>query len=140
MVELLFVVLISGLVLAVGSREVGQLTDRRAAANARDAVLTTALVARSAAMEMGRPVYVWVRPDSGWVRVGVTSDTLVQEVRMTDYSVAMLGRDMDMCFTSRGYTSPGCTNVTSPQRLGFRRNAQIEGLVVMPLGQMRRLP
>lgn len=137
MIELLFVLILVGVILAVATRETGRLTDQRAATNARDAVVTTALVARSNAMERGRPVYLWVRPDSGWVRVGVDTDTLYQEVRMSDYSVTMLGNELDLCYTPRGYAAAGCSTVSSPVRLGFRRGGQTEQLMVMPLGQMR---
>ena len=140
MAELLFVILIGSLVLAVGTRETGRLTNQRAAAAARNAVVTTALVARSTAMERGRPVYLWVRPDSGWVRVGVAADTVVQEVRMSEYGVTMIGNDLDLCYTSRGYAAAGCTTVSSPERVRFRRGGKTEDMVVMPLGQMRRLP
>ena len=140
MVELLFVLLLGSLILAIGTREAGHLTDRRAAVSARNAVVTTALIAKSTAMERGRPVYLRVRPDSGWVRVGVAADTLVQEVRMSDYGVTMLGNDLDLCYTSRGYAAAGCTTVSSPARVGFRRGGHTEDMVVMPLGQMRRLP
>lgn len=139
MVELLFVLLLAGVILAVGSRETGRLSNQWAATSARDAVVTTALVARSSAMERGRPVYLWVRPDSGWVRVGVAMDTLFQEVRMSEYSVTMLGNDLDLCYTPRGYAAAGCSSVSSAVRLGFRRGGQTEELVVMPLGQMRGL-
>lgn len=138
MVELLFVILITALILGITMREVGRATDQRAVTNARDAVLTTALVARSTAMERGRPVYLWVRPDSGWVRVGFTTDTLVQNVQMSEYNVTMEGSDVDVCYTSRGYAAPGCTTVGAPTDLAFRRGGRTAALTVMPLGQMRR--
>ena len=137
-VELIFVLFIGAIVMAMATRESGQISDRLAVANARDAVMTTALTARSQAMERGRPIYLWVRPGSGVVSVGVAPDTLVQQVRMSDYNVEMVGNDIDVCYTSKGYAAPGCTTITSAQSLGFQRGTQTARLVVMPLGQMWR--
>ncbi|MDX1674445.1 MAG: GspH/FimT family pseudopilin [Longimicrobiales bacterium] len=137
-VELMFVLFISAMIVAIATRESSTITDRMAVANARNAVMTTALIARSQAMQQGRPMYLWVRPDSGWVRVGVASDTLVQRVRMSDYNVEMVGNDMDFCYSSKGYAEAGCTSITSPASLGFVRGSQTARIVVMPLGQMWR--
>lgn len=137
-VELMFVIFIVGMIMAIAVRESGGITDRMAVTNARDAVMTTALIARSQAMEQGRPVYLWVRPDSGWVGVGVDTDTLVQTVRTGDSGVEMVGNDMDLCYTSKGYAEPGCTTISSAESLNFQRGSQSTQLVVMPLGQMRR--
>ncbi len=138
MVELLFVLLVIGMIGAMVVRESGQITDQRAVTNARNAVMTTAMVARSEAMQRGRPVFVRVRPDVGLVQVGITADTILQTVRMSDYNVTMEGDHNWVCYTSRGYAAPGCTSVSSAENVGFRRGSQRAALTIMPLGQMWR--
>ena len=138
MVELMFVLVIGGMVVGIVARESGQLSDQRAVANARDAVMTTAMIARSEAMHRGRPVFVRVRPTLGIVQVGITSDTILQTVRMADYGVTMEGDHNWVCYTSRGYATPGCTSVRSPEKLVFRRGGETSALAIMPLGQMWR--
>lgn len=138
MMELLLVLLLSGMAMGVAVRESAQITDQRAVSSARDAVLTTAMIARSEAMQRGRPVFVRVRPDVGLVQVGITADTILQTVRMSDYGVTMVGDHNWVCYTSRGYAMPGCTSIQSVTDVSFRRGSETAGLAILPLGQMRR--
>lgn len=138
LVEMVFVLMISGIIMGVGVRETPRLWNQRAVTNARDAVVSTSHVARAEAMRGGEPVFVWIRPSAGIIRVGTTPTELIDSVVMADYQVTMAGNDLNLCYTARGYAMPGCTSVTKTEAIEFSRGAQTTGLTVLPLGQMWR--
>lgn len=138
LVEMVFVLMISGIVMGIGVRETPQLWDRRSVTSARDAVLATSYTARAEAMRSGRAVYVWIRPDAGVVRVGRSPSELLDSVLMSDYRVTMDGDDLTLCYTARGYAMPACSDVTTTEEISFRRGSQRRDMLVLPLGQMWR--
>ncbi len=134
--EMLLVVLISAVVLAVGMQEIPRLLDPQAVGSARDAVASTSHRARAEAMRSGRPVYVWIRPGEGVVRLGRSTTELLDSVVMSDFKVSMTGSSVDLCYTARGYAMPGCTTVTASEEFTFTRHGHTATLTVLPLGQM----
>ena len=135
--EMLFVVIIGGMVLAMGTREYTSLGHQRATSNAGNALVHTANRARSEAMRTGEVVYMWVRPDLGLVSVGTTLDT-IHTLDAGDYEAAMIGNSFRICYAARGYALPGCTNVATTQLVGFVRGMDTAWVQVLPLGQARR--
>lgn len=138
LVEMVFVLMISGIVMGIGVRESPQLLNRRAVTSARDAVIASSYTARAEAMRSGRAVFVWIRPDAGVVRIGRSPSELLDSVVMSDYRVTMDGNDLNLCYTARGYAMQGCSNVTSTEEIRFRRGSQHRDMLVLPLGQMWR--
>lgn len=138
MIEMIFVLMISALIISIGIRETPRLYNQRAVANARDAVASTSYVARAEAMRDGRAIFVWIRPGNGVVRVGRSTVELLDSVLMSDYQVTMTGNDLTLCYTARGYAMPGCTSVAATEEIDFTRGAQTATLRVLPLGQMWR--
>lgn len=135
--EMLFVVIIGGMVLAMGTREYTSLGHQRATSNAGNALVHTANRARSEAMRRGEVVYMWVRPDLGLVRVGTATDT-VHTLDAGDYAATMIGNTFRICYAARGYALPGCTDVTAAQMVGYVRGTDTAWVQVLPLGQARR--
>lgn len=138
LIEMIFVLMISGIIMGIGVRETPRFFNQRAVVNARNAVAATAHTARAEAMRSGRPIYLWILPDAGVVRIGRSTSELVDSVLMTDYGVTMSGNDLTLCYTARGYASPACTSVTATEEIRFRRRGEHLDLLVLPLGQMWR--
>lgn len=140
LVEMLFVVILGGLVVAVGTRQIGRTASRRAVENARDAFILTAQRARAEAMRTGRLVHLQVVPGSGEVRVAESSGTAVYTLAMSDLEVALVAPDLSLCYTSRGYALPGCTSINVETEVAFARGPDTATAAVLPLGQVRRSP
>lgn len=138
LIEMLIVIVISGLIIGVGMRESPPLFNERAVGSASDAVLATSYRARSEAISAGRPMYVWILPNEGIVRMGTSPTELLDSVVMSDHNVTMTGNDLELCYTARGYAMPGCTTVTSPEEISFTRGDRSKSLTVLPLGQIWR--
>lgn len=139
LIELLLVLVMSALVMAIGVRETSGLWHGQAVESAAGAVAAVSLNARSEAVREGVPVYVWIRPAAGMVRMGRSTTDLMDSVVMSDYHVTMTGNDVDLCYTARGYAMPGCTTVgPSPEEIAFTRADHAAVLTVLPLGQMWR--
>ena len=138
LMEMLLVVMIGSVLLAMGTREFNSVSNQRAVANAANAMVLTASQARSEALRTGRLVYMWVRPDSGLVRVATASQGIAL-LDADDYASQITGSSLAVCYAARGYALPGCTNVTSSQTITFVRGRDSSTVVVMPLGQVRRI-
>lgn len=138
LIEMLFVVMLSSIIVGIGVREIPRALNQQAVGSARDAVAATSQMARAEAMRGGRAVFVWVQPGSGRIDVGTSPSELLDSVLMSDYHVTMTGNDLTLCYTSRGYAMPGCTTVTTTEDLSFTRGGHTATLAVLPLGQMWR--
>lgn len=139
LLELMIVTIIGGVVLMMGTRQYSGISNRRATINAANAMVLTANRARSEAMRSGTLVYLRVRPDSGVARVGGASGTPVHTFDIDQYGGKMVGSGFTVCYAARGYALPGCTTLASSQALRFVRGTDTTAVVVMPLGQVRRV-
>lgn len=136
---MLLVVILGAIVLGVGTEAYGRVAAQRAVANARDAMMLTAFRARSEAVRSGRLIYLNVDPDAGLVEVATSSDSVMDELRAADYGARMVGADASVCYTGRGYALPSCSSGDLPRRIGFVRGNDTSVVVIMPLGQIRRI-
>lgn len=137
-VEMVFVLLLSALVIGIGARGYSAVMNRMAVANARDALITTVYRARSEAMRTGRVVRVTVLPDSGAARATTNAGTVLHSMSASDYSASMIGAQLSVCYTSRGYALPGCTNFNGQRAIAFIRGTDTAAVAISPLGQIRR--
>lgn len=139
LIEMAFVLMIGAILVGMGGRQYSQLANERAVGNARDALILTAYRARAEAMRSGGLVHMRVRPDSGLVRVSTTAGELLHTLDADDYGARMVGGTMSVCYTARGYALPGCTSFGDSRAVGFARGADTAAVVVLPLGQLRRV-
>ena len=138
LIEMLFVMLLGAVVLGVGTRAYSQVENRRAVDNASDAAVLTAFRARSEAMRAGTPVYLKALPGSDVIRVEDPTGAVLHTLDMQVYAVDLIGSDLSLCYTARGFALPGCTSFDDPQTLRFVRGVDTTTVTVMPLGQVRR--
>ncbi|HUG41494.1 MAG TPA: prepilin-type N-terminal cleavage/methylation domain-containing protein [Longimicrobiales bacterium] len=138
MLEMLFVVVIGGIVLAIGTRQYSQLSNQRAVGNASNAMVHTASRARSEAMRSGRVIYLRIRPDLAQVRVRSASDSAIHTLDAGADGVSITGSTISICYAARGYALPGCTSISGTQTVNFVRGVDTATVQVLPLGQVRR--
>lgn len=138
MLEMLLVLVIGGVILAVGTRQYSQISNSRAVGNAANAMVSIANRARSEAMRGGKVVYLRAYMGNDRVEVETATDSLLHEQDMGDDGVEMTGSDISICYAARGYALPGCTGVTSTVTLHFVRGVDTASVQVLPLGQIRR--
>jgi prepilin-type N-terminal cleavage/methylation domain-containing protein len=111
-VELLFVVVIAGILSAFAVPQISKYTSRRDALNARDAFILTGARARAAALQTGAEVRMRIDPtnhrvlivDAGNNPVEEPFDLLVGPVRGRIVGT----REVVVCYTPRGFARPGC--------------------------------
>lgn len=138
MLELVIVLMISAMAMGMLTQQYARVEQQRAVANARDAMIMTAYRARAEAMQSGRVVYMRVRPDSGLVRVGLSSGEVLHTLRSEEFGTRMVGASLSVCYTARGYALPGCTDFSGEADLEFIRGADTAAVTVASLGQVRR--
>lgn len=139
LLEMLLVVLIGGVILTMGTRQYSGISNRRAVVNAANAMVLTANRARSEAMRRGTLTYLEVDPAGGEARVENSGGTEVHSLEMSTYGGSMVGNSFTVCYAARGYALPGCTTITGNELVRFVRGTDTATVVLMPLGQARRI-
>lgn len=127
LVELLFVILIGGVLMSLALPAFRGYTSRREAMNARHAFMMAASRARAAAVERGDVVVLMVRiyRDTVFVMSGDGVDTL----EVLDYRNSEIRADIlvdgtpapfRICYTPRGFVHPSCQDGEYlPRAIGF---------------------
>lgn len=138
MVEMLFVILISSVVLGMGTQQFSKTADKRAVGNAGDAVVLAAHRARSEAMRSGTVVYLEFRTGEVVVVEEASGTDPLHTIDLSDYGVTMESGDLSICYTARGFALPGCTNIQDAATVTFTRGSDVAEVQVLPLGQIRR--
>lgn len=145
-VELIFVMLIAGILMSLATPRFREYVNRREAINARQAFMMAAARARAAAVERGDVVVLMTRVqgDSVFVLSGDWTDTLERidyrngEIRAD----ILLSESLDpfrICYTPRGFVHPSCQDGGSlPVLIGFstRNGADTVGAVINAVGQV----
>lgn len=136
--ELIFVLLIAGVLAAVALNMVRNSRARVSARSARDSFVTLHARARVRAVERGvsAVLYMDFANDSATVTQGTE---LIETIRFRDeYNVDFEGpaAPLLLCMSPRGFADNACTNFTSSQDVRFRHDSEVEGLRVLPLGQV----
>lgn len=148
-VELLFVVLIAGILMALALPAFRQYTNQRNVINARHAFMMSASRARAAAVERGEVVVLMVRiyRDSVFVMADADTDTL----EMIDYRGGEIRADIlldgtpapfRLCYMPRGFVHPSCEDgeyLDGELEIGFANwnSADTAWAVISAAGQVR---
>jgi prepilin-type N-terminal cleavage/methylation domain-containing protein len=127
LIEVLFVLLIVGIVGGIAIPRIGTFTSHRGVNNARDAFIRTGAQARAAAIQTGNDVEMRIDPANDRVTVvTVTNDTIaVLDLRngpiQADLSIP--GRTATgaflVCYVPRGYARPDCGGESIPKTVRF---------------------
>jgi len=132
--EILVVVLVGMLLAVIALPPLARARERRAAANARDAYMWTAAVARGLAIERGTTVRMDLLPGSNLAVVRVGADT-VQRLDFEEYGTTIEGPgDVTICYSARGFAVPGGCSKNLPADIDFRRGEYVAGVRVQSLG------
>ncbi|MFO7892286.1 MAG: prepilin-type N-terminal cleavage/methylation domain-containing protein [Longimicrobiales bacterium] len=146
LVELLFVVLIGGILMSFALPAFREYTSRREVINARHAFMMSAARARAAAVERGEVVVLMVRiyRDSVFVMNADWTDTL----EMIDYRGGEIRADIILedtpapfriCYVPRGFVHPSCQDGDYlPTSIGFTNwtGADTVWAVINAVGQV----
>ena len=146
LVELLFVILIGGILMSFGLPAFREYASRREVINARHAFMMAASRARAAAVERGDVVVLMTRiyRDS----VFVMSDDWTDTLEMIDYRNGEIRADIllegtpapfRICFVPRGFVHPSCQDGEYlPTRIGFTNwnGADTTWAVINAVGQV----
>jgi prepilin-type N-terminal cleavage/methylation domain-containing protein len=127
-VELVFVMLIAGVLMGLAIPSFREYANRREVMNARQAFMMAAARARASAVERGDVVVLMVRiyRDSVFVLSGDWTDTLeVIDYRTGEIRADILLEDTPapfrICYTPRGFVHPSCQDGGYlPALIGFR--------------------
>lgn len=129
MVELLFVLLIAGILGTLAFPSFKSYLSHRALVNARTAFTAAAARARAAAVERGDVVVLRVLPTADAVHVMSAdgADTLMTlDLADGEMTADLLreGGNLTVCYLPRGFAHPSCGDGASlPQQVGFRNAA-----------------
>lgn len=146
MVELLFVILIAGILMSFALPAFRTYANTREVMNARHAFMMSAARARAAAVERGEVVVLMVRisGDSVFVMNGDWTDTLeVIDYRNGETRADILLDDTPdpfrICYMPRGFVHPSCQDGEElPARIGFmgRSGADTAWATISAVGQV----
>lgn len=141
-VELLFVMLIAGVLGALSIPQFSKYMSRRNVINASDAFRLSAARARAAAVERGDVVVLLVRPgqDSVLVMSADETDTLeVLDFRAGETVVDLVAASaLVICYVPRGYAHPGCGSPALPQDVKFIGARDTVLVKINGVGQVER--
>lgn len=142
-VELLFVMLIAGVLGALSLPQFARYMSRRNVVNATDSFRLSAARARAAAVERGDVMLVVVRPlqDSILIMSADATDTIdVLDYAAGEIQVDVIaGSSLVVCYVPRGYAHPGCgSGNILPQRVGFSGGTDTAWVTINAVGQVER--
>lgn len=146
LIELLIVIVVTGIMISIGSARLTQYLAQQGARNARDEFVYMAARARAAAIERSRVVRLSIDPVTARAFV-VTNrsgagDTL--EIRHYDGEfraevTTPTGTAVTVCYSPRGYAIEACNvGVDQGAEVNFNRGASNAQAIVRPLGQVLR--
>lgn len=113
LVELVFVLLIAGILAAIAIPRSAEYLQQRALVNARNAVATMASRARASAIQRGDIVKLRVSPDTE--RVTVLSFDESETLETLDLATGDIQADLSasssltVCYVAGGFADPGCS-------------------------------
>ena len=142
LIELLFVVLIAGVLGTLAFPRFSEYLRVRNVMNARSAFGLAAGRARAAAVERGDVVVLWAQPSTERIMVvgADGADTLLLlDFRDGDTQADLLmdATSLTVCYVPRGFAHPACGDGASlPLRLGFGNAADTLWSVINAVGQV----
>jgi prepilin-type N-terminal cleavage/methylation domain-containing protein len=137
MVEILFVLIIAGLLVTMGSAQFRKFETWQGIENARNALVLMARRARSSAIEKGANAQLNIDQDAkrAWITIGGNQ---VDEVLFDQYGVSVAngtGALITVCYGPRGFAlTTTCTTAGLPTTVTFARGGQSNSVRVQPLG------
>ncbi len=138
LIELLFVIMIGGVLLAITAPQIGRLQARGAAINARDGFIWLASRGRAAAIQEGQVVTVTLDPSARRATARTAAgDTIDRLDFRGDYGASVTtstGAAVSICYTPRGFADCPASDVDAT----FRTGADSASLRVRPLGQVEK--
>lgn len=140
MVELVFVLLIAGILMAVAFPRFSQYMQHRQLVNARSAVMTMAARARSLAVARGDAVKLRLSPLDE--RVTVLNLMETQTIETLDLATGdiradlVAAGDVTICYVAGGFADPSCS-AGLPATVGVRNSSGTLELTVNAAGQVQ---
>lgn len=122
MVEVLFVLVISGVLGVMAVPQISKFTSQRAATNARNAFILTAARARAAAIQSGDEVHMIIDAANNFVSVTDRNGDVIGEPLDLQNGTVRAGvvgtNGFTICYVPRGFERPGC-RVAADSIIGF---------------------
>lgn len=138
LIEIVFVVLIGGILIAVSLASIRNVTARFSARSARDTFLTLHARARVRAVERGVPAILFM--DFANDSASVTQEsTLLETIHFrSEFNVDFTGPGgaLTLCMGARGIADRGCTDFSTRQTIRFQFNDEVVEVRMLPLGQV----
>lgn len=139
LMELMFVLLIAGILLSIGMKQFGRLQVQHQVRNARDVLVYMGVRAQSEAMKHGDLVRIEIWPDTNMAKIVTQSDSTLERVRFdSQFTARLIGPAITACYSSRGFALPSCTTSGLPRNIGFVIGSDTASAKVLPLGQIEK--
>lgn len=142
MIEMLFVLIISAILIAMGTAKFESAQRTTAARNARDTFAWFARRARATAVERGEVVTLTLVPDSARARLTDSAGTIDVIEFDQEYGATVStsdSGDIAVCYGPRGFALASCSNTDLPQTATFARADRAYSARIQVLGQVDRL-
>lgn len=140
MVELVFVLMIAGILMAVAFPRISEYMQHRQLVNARSGVMTMAARARSLAVSQGDAVKLRLSPSDGRVTVLNLMETdTVETLNLATGDIRadlVAASDVTICYVAGGFAEPGCS-AALPATIGVRNASGTLELTVNAAGQVQ---
>lgn len=142
--EILFVVVIIGILAGVAFNNFADQRHGMTVRSAENGFLSLHAQARAAAVERGAMARLVVVPEEDRVSVVLGSGSGADTIRTTDFEgkfSASVEGDWDrliLCMTPRGFADIQCNSFERPTVVRFTRGSRTGGVELQPLGQAER--
>lgn len=141
LIEVLIVLTIVGIIASVSVPRISTAMAAGAVVQARDAIVWTGGIARSAALERGEAVKLVVDPSTDRMQVVVVrNDSIIRTRDLSEDGVSIEtegGGTLTVCYAARGWALAACSDAL-PQTVRFVRSGQETSATIRPLGQVQR--
>ena len=138
-VELMVVVVVMLVITSFTTRSIAAVQAKYSSRAARDVFAGLVAQTRSHAIEQGVPTWMFASAagDSAaiWDGGGFIGSVHFDEEFEVDLRLS--NPTMVLCMTPRGYASDMCTSFSTIQKIGFQSAAELDTLMLYPLGQVR---
>lgn len=138
MVEIMFALVIGGVLTGIAVSSVAPIMDKQAVQSAQKSFVSMHARARALAIERGTTArfHVHMGGDSIWVSQGGQLVESMDLHRLKGVTLHSGRSEVNLCMTPRGYADPDCSSMSSSVSVRFTRRTEGAQVMIQPLGQL----
>ncbi len=138
LIEMVVVIVVGMILVSIATRGLSGVRNSAAVRNGEQILASMHARARAHAIERGEPSILRINPTTDVVTIEIGSDTIdiVRFLAALSVDIAV-DATLIICFHPRGYTYPGCSNISVATGVVLTTGGESRTTTFLPLGQIK---